>query len=124
MLYHRIVAVAALLVLDLVWVSVVMGPLYTSMIARIQAQEPMRLRAQWALVAYAFMGVGLLSFCVRDEEPSAAGARGALFGLVLYGVYDFTNAALFKDFQLWLACIDVLWGSFLFGAASALAALV
>ena len=125
MIHQRLTAATVLLALDLVWVTTVMRSWYASMVAIIQSETPMRLRMQWALVAYAFMVVGLLSFCVRDgDDLSEAGARGALFGLVLYGVYDFTNATVFKDFHVGLACIDVVWGSFVFGVASAAATLV
>lgn len=114
--------VAVLLLLDVVWVATVMAPRYANMIATIQ-QAPLRPRWGWALAAYATMVVGLLAFCVRDgDHPRAAAARGALFGWVIYAVYDFTSLTVLNDFSVPLACLDVAWGSILFAAASAVAA--
>lgn len=39
-------------------------------------------------------------------------AQGALYGAVVYGVYDLTNYAVLNDFSASLACVDWCWGSF------------
>lgn len=41
--------------------------------------------------------------------------RGALFGLILYAVYQFTNIALVKNWPLKMALVDLMWGSVLCG---------
>ena len=38
---------------------------------------------------------------------------GALVGCVIYGIYDMTNLAVFKEWTLFIAIIDWLWGIFL-----------
>lgn len=120
---HRLVAVLVVLILDALWVHLVIGPRYNAVIEKIQRGTPMRIRAPAALFAYGFMIVGLLAFCVRDEDASGRAAlRGALFGLVLYGVYASTNAAIFDGFDVSLAVLDVAWGSFVYGLATGIAA--
>ena len=37
-----------------------------------------------------------------------------LFGLIIYGVYDMTNMALFKKWSLILSILDIFWGGILF----------
>ena len=37
-----------------------------------------------------------------------------LFGMCLYGVYDFTSGAIYKNWNFNLAIIDVLWGGFVY----------
>ena len=37
-----------------------------------------------------------------------------LLGTLTYGVYDITNMALFKDWDMTLAIIDTIWGGTLF----------
>ncbi|MDE3157076.1 MAG: DUF2177 family protein [Acidobacteriota bacterium] len=44
----------------------------------------------------------------------------ALLGLVVYGVYDFTNYSTLRDWPLTLAVVDTAWGT----VASALCALL
>ena len=37
-----------------------------------------------------------------------------LIGFIIYGVFDLTNMAIFKNWELNLAIIDMLWGGILF----------
>jgi uncharacterized membrane protein len=37
---------------------------------------------------------------------------GGLFGLILYGVYNFTNITIFSNYNIITALIDTIWGSF------------
>ena len=48
----------------------------------------------------------------------------AAFGAVVYGVYDFTAAAVLKDWDMRLALLDVLWGAAVYAAAPFLASLM
>ena len=54
----------------------------------------------------------------RASTVSLAAAYGALFGLVVYGVYDFTNYSTLRQWPFVLTLADVAWGA----AASAVAA--
>ena len=56
-------------------------------------------------------------FRVSDARGSLA--RASLFGAVLYGVFDFTNASVFDKFDIKLALIDIVWGSLLYVTACA-----
>jgi uncharacterized membrane protein len=72
-----------------------------------------------AFVVYALLGTGIALFVIpRASTVSLAAAYGALFGLVVYGVYDFTNYSTLRQWPFVLTLADVAWGS----AASALAA--
>lgn len=43
---------------------------------------------------------------------------GSVLGLAMYGVFDGTNYAIFKDYQLSVAIQDVLYGVFVTTIAS------
>jgi uncharacterized membrane protein len=45
---------------------------------------------------------------------------GAAMGFVIYGVYDFTCLAIFKDWPVMMAFIDWAWGTFLCGFSATL----
>ena len=47
----------------------------------------------------------------RAPTVSLAAAYGALFGLVVYGVYDFTNYSTLRQCPLVLTLADVAWGA-------------
>jgi len=50
-------------------------------------------------------------------------SNGAVFGLVVYGVYDLTNLGTFINFNWGTAIIDIIWGGVLGFVVSILATL-
>jgi uncharacterized membrane protein len=118
---HATRAIAGLLVLDMVWLRLVMRPRYEALVSAVQGGRPMRFRAPAAAGAYALMVVGLRAFVLDAPRPrAAAAARGALFGAVLYGVYNLTAMAVLRDWRARLAALDVAWGAAVYAAAGAL----
>ena len=48
-----------------------------------------------------------------DSWLQVAGV-GAIMGIVVYGIYDFTNLAILKKYPLAFAVADMAWGTFAF----------
>ena len=68
---------------------------------------------------YALLGTGIALFVIpRASTLSSAAAFGALLGLVVYGVYDFTNYSTLRQWPFVLTLADTAWGAL----ASAVAA--
>jgi len=61
------------------------------------------------IVAYLLLAYGLYIFAIKNKSIF----NGALFGLVVYGVYNFTNLAVIAKYDLIPAVIDTVWGSIL-----------
>ena len=53
-----------------------------------------------------------------NKDPIKALQLGALLGLAMYGTFDITNKAIFKDYTWSYALMDMTWGSFVFGLTS------
>jgi uncharacterized membrane protein len=100
-----------LLLADLLWLSVAVGPLYRAALGD-------RMRPDVALTPaalfYLLYVVGIVVFVVLPAFASGrymtAAALGALFGLVAYATYDLTNLATLRDWPLSLTIIDIAWG--------------
>ena len=121
---REILALTILLVLDLIWIGVYMSGRYRDMIPNIQGSK-MTVVTGYAVISYALMAIGLLLFvlprvrsehCFRDSL-----LYGFTFGVVLYGVYDFTAAAVLKNWNMSLAVQDILWGGFVYATAAYIA---
>ncbi len=117
-LKHRLISSATLLILDLAWITLFMGPRYKQMVQNIQG-TPMKVNFMYAVIAYILMIIGLNHFVlpainVNNVTMTDCLVYGFLFGIVLYGVYDFTMAAIVKKWNIRLALIDVLWGGFVY----------
>lgn len=121
MLKSHIIATIILLVFDLVWVGTFMGKKYQDQVQQIQ-NDKMVVRPLFAVLAYLLMIVGLNVFVLprirKGYELQDSIKYGFLFGIVLYGVYDFTIAAVLKDWNISLAVTDVLWGGIVYFLAA------
>lgn len=50
--------------------------------------------------------------------PKRSVFDAAILGMVIYGVFDMTNHALFKNYNLTTGIIDVVWGAILFASSA------
>jgi uncharacterized membrane protein len=123
-LRQAIVATVGFVVLDGLWLGLLMKSFYREQLASIARMSGGTLAPNWsaAFVVYLLLGLGIAAFAVPNSaQATSAAARGALLGLVVYGVYDFTNYSTLRDWPLTLALVDTAWGV---AASAACAALV
>ena len=117
------IGAVAFMVLDGVWLGLLMKSFYREQLAPIVRLGNGGIAPNWpaALVVYALLGTGIAVFVIpRAPTVALAAAYGALFGLVVYGVYDFTNYSTLRQWPLVLTFVDVAWGA----AATAACAMV
>ena len=60
----------------------------------------------------------------RQRTSLASVASGALFGVVLYGVYDFTNLSVLEKWTVRMTLVDIAWGAVLCGTMSVVMSLL
>lgn len=66
------------------------------------------------LLAWASIVLLLLIFVVRyAKTPTEALLYGALFGWLLYAMYDLTNLTFLKNYSLSFTIVDICWWVFL-----------
>lgn len=74
-----------------------------------------------AMLAWMLMAVGIVLFVDKQSRSVRESALyGAIFGLVLYGVFDFTNYAIFENYTLMMVVVDIAWGIFLMSVTATL----
>jgi uncharacterized membrane protein len=118
------VGAVAFMVLDAVWLGVLMKGFYREQLAPIVRLADGGIAPHWpaAFVVYALLGLGIALFVIpRAETVSLAAGYGAMFGLVVYGVYDFTNYSTLRQWPFVLTLVDLAWGA---AASAACAAVV
>ena len=118
------IGAVAFMVLDGIWLGLLMKNFYRDQLAPIARLGDGGMAPNWpaAFVVYALLGTGIALFVVpRATTIPLAAAYGALFGLVVYGVYDFTNYSTLRQWPLVLTLADVAWGA---AASAACAAVV
>lgn len=112
------VALLVFVILDGIWLGFIIKPTYSRLLNRFKLKK---INLLSALFAYALLAIGI-SFFVVPIVSSLANAflYGALFGLIIYGVYDFTNFAIFENYEPSFVIIDILWGSIASGITTLL----
>ena len=68
-----------------------------------------------ALICYIFLIYGLNYFIIR---PRRSASDAFLLGLIIYGVYETTNWAIFTKWSPLSVIIDTLWGGILFASTT------
>ena len=108
------VGAVAFMVLDGTWFGMLMKSFYRDQLAPIVRLADGTIAPNWcaAFVVYVLLGTGIALFVLpRASTVPLAAAYGALFGLVVYGVYDFTNYSTLRQWPFVLALADMAWGA-------------
>lgn len=103
-----------LFILDAVWLGVISKDHYSNVIQTIQG-EPLKPRLLPAFLTYLIMALGLYVFVISTGTGLPKWQLGALFGFIVYGVFNGTTHAMFKNWDVATAVRDCLWGTFAFG---------
>jgi uncharacterized membrane protein len=114
-----IIAAATLLILDVAWLRVVMGPLYRAELGELMREQP---ALTPSVLFYLFYVVGIVVFAVMPGVSATsvlrAGLLGGLLGCLAYSTYDLTNLATLKQWPLNVAVLDIAWGTFVTSASA------
>ena len=88
-------------------------PLWEQTVFGVQ-HKPLVVNPYYAFIVYIIMSYGLYIYVYKhinsDNWKNDTLYKGFIFGIILYGVFDFTNLAIFSNYSLPTAIIDTLWG--------------
>ena len=118
------------LLLDYLWLAKLMQRFYLSELgpyARVRGRtiKPV----YWAaVIVYLLLPLGIVLFALPRVDPAhlipSSLGWGALFGLVIYGVYDMTNMSTLERWPVRMVWVDIGWGCFLCAMTTTCAALL
>lgn len=77
-------------------------------------------------ICYILLAICIYYFIIRDNISSYQSifTRGAILGLIIYGVYNSTNKVTINKYGTYEAIIDTIWGTLLCGIISVLASYI
>ena len=99
--------------LDFVYLSSMKG-YFANQVKNVQG-SPLKLNFLGAAICYIFLVVGINYFIIK---PRKSVSDAFLLGLVIYGVYETTNYAIFSNWSIISVIIDTLWGGLLFAGTT------
>ena len=105
-----IVSSVLLVLVDAVYLYFIGKPVFEKVVFAIQ-KTPLVAKMPPAVFTYVLMAVILNYFIISvNKTPFDA----FILGFCTYGIFDFTNLAIFKNYNFKTAIIDTLWGAILF----------
>tara|TARA_Y100000389_G_C17254452_1_gene409806 strand:- start:182 stop:589 length:408 start_codon:yes stop_codon:yes gene_type:complete len=112
-----VLSIIFFLVLDALFIGALMKD-WQSLLLRVQG-EKMEVRLSSAVGAYVVMVLAWVYFVYRPylvhKNISTAVRTGAMLGFVIYGVFELTNFAIIKKWNMKFVLMDTIWGSLLYG---------
>lgn len=116
---------AVFAVLDIVWIGYFFSEKYKALmgpLARLNADGSFNINFLAAFGVYVLLAAAMTLFVIpriSGESIGYAFLIGALMGLIIYGVYDLTNAATLTRWPLNLIIADMAWGTVATGIVAA-----
>ena len=107
---NTILIALSIIVIDSIYLSYIGGKPFLNMVKNIQGHRAV-LKYKYAVFVYLLMIFAFYYFVILKNFTDI---ETVLFGIIIYGVFDFTNIALFSNYNLYIAIQDMLWGGALF----------
>ena len=118
-LIKSLISIIIVLLLDIIWLNI-NHQLYNGMIKGIQFKN-ITINIYGAIIAYILMFMSFYFIIYpninSDKNKNVfqiALKHGALSGLILYGIYNFTNYSILENYKINISIIDTLWGTFVY----------
>ncbi len=98
---------------DFVYLNIIKD-YFLNQIKLVQGSEP-KVNFLGVALCYIFLIAGINYFIIK---PRKSVNDAFLLGIVIYGVYETTNYALFSNWSIISVIIDTLWGGLLFASTA------
>ena len=118
-----IIILILFLIIDIPMITKFNYEMYNKQFLRINNDKTVKDIYIGAIVAYACLVFGIYYFVIKnnmDNKITTIAKNGALFGFIVYAIYNGTNKATIAEFGTNESIIDTLWGSILCALISVL----
>jgi uncharacterized membrane protein len=105
-----IIPAFSMLAIDSLYLRYIGGPIFQNTIKNIQG-EKLKLNNIGAIGSYILLILVLYKFIIMEKKPLS---DAFILGICVYGIFDFTNLAIFKNYDYFAAITDTIWGGILF----------
>lgn len=106
------------LFMDVLWITTMSSIFYNKKIEAVQRYESFQFKVIPAVLAYITLLIVLFFICIPlskyYEKKYSPWFVFGVIGFCVYGVYNFTNSAIFNYYDLQFLTVDLLWGTFSF----------
>jgi uncharacterized membrane protein len=111
--FLMLISAIVFITIDFIYLNVMKG-YFNKQIQDIQGSK-IEFKFLGAALCYIFLIAGINYFIIK---PRKSVNDAFLLGIVIYGVYETTNYALFKNWSIITVIMDTLWGGLLFASTT------
>ena len=104
-----IVSAIILVLLDSIYLNAIKD-FFGKQVRKVQG-SPLKINYTGAILCYIILVLGINYFIIYQNKSVL---DAFLLGLLIYGVYETTNYALFSEWTMTAVIIDSIWGGILF----------
>ena len=115
MSFNNIIKLCIIVILIDYFYLRLISPHFKNLVKTIQKGEDMEFRMLPAVFCYIFLIYGLYYFIINKNGNYK---DAFILGFIIYGVFETTNATIFKDWDFKSILIDTIWGGILFGLST------
>jgi uncharacterized membrane protein len=108
-----LVSAIVLVAIDFVYLNLVKGYFYNQI--KIIQGTPIKINYLGVALCYILLISGINYFIIKSNRSVS---DAFLLGIIIYGVFETTNYALFKNWSILTVIIDTLWGGLLFASTT------
>lgn len=99
-----------LLFIDIIYLTFLGGGPFMNMVSKIQNSKA-KLNKVSAAFTYVMMIILMHQFVINKNFTNQ---KVFLLGFLTYGIFDFTNMAIFSEYDIFITIQDTIWGGLLF----------
>jgi uncharacterized membrane protein len=108
-----VITIVLFIIVDLIYFSFTMKTIYDPVFLSIQ-KEQMNItqsKQRVSILIWIFLVIGIYVFVLPQVTSNLDALKyGALYGLIVYGIYNITNYLLLNNYTSNIVLIDILWG--------------
>tara|TARA_B110000037_G_C17057549_1_gene480428 strand:- start:14 stop:406 length:393 start_codon:yes stop_codon:yes gene_type:complete len=109
--YKKILlSILVITLLDFIFLSI-MSNTFSKIVNKIQ-KSPLKINYYSVIICYILMILGYNYFILLEKKGII---DSFIFGIIIYGIYETTTIAIFKNWNWKVGIIDTIWGGILFG---------
>jgi uncharacterized membrane protein len=104
-----LISAILLVVVDFFYLNIIRS--YFESQVKIVQGSPLQVNLLGIILSYIFLIFGLNYFIIKSKKSAY---DSFLLGILIYGVFETTNYALFKKWSIFTVILDTIWGGTLF----------
>jgi len=111
--FTLLISAILFVIIDSLYLNYMKG-YFEKQVVKVQGSS-LKMNILGAVLCYVFLIAGLNYFIIK---PKKSVQDAFLLGIVIYGVFETTNYAIFKNWSIISVIIDTLWGGILFASTT------